>query len=46
MEIIEEVVVKIVPRLFCHNHPKILAFFDQKRLKPISVSALIFNQQA
>ncbi|RQH18865.1 hypothetical protein D5R40_06570 [Okeania hirsuta] len=57
MEIIEEVVVKIVPRFFCHNHPKILAlcscldrnrrtFLDKKKLKPISVSALIFNQQA
>ncbi|NEN90524.1 MAG: hypothetical protein F6K48_17090 [Okeania sp. SIO3H1] len=42
MEIIEEVVVKIVPRFFCHNHPKILAlcssldrnrrtFLDKKR---------------
>ncbi|NET27940.1 MAG: hypothetical protein F6K01_21955 [Okeania sp. SIO1I7] len=57
MRIIEEVVGKIVPRLFCHNRPKILAlcssfhrkagtFSGKKMLKPLSVNALIFNQQA
>ncbi|NEP71633.1 MULTISPECIES: hypothetical protein [Okeania] len=55
--IIEEVGRKVIPRLFCHNRPKILAcmsflhqkactFFDQKRPIPISINGLKFNQQA
>ncbi|NEN91806.1 MAG: hypothetical protein F6K48_24045 [Okeania sp. SIO3H1] len=57
MEITEEVVGKIVPRLFCYNRSKILAlcsschrktdtFLDKKMLQPISVNAFRFNQQA
>ncbi|NER05619.1 MAG: hypothetical protein F6K17_25050 [Okeania sp. SIO3C4] len=53
----EEVGVRIVPRLFCHNRPKILAlcsslsskagtFLDLKMLKPLYVNAFRFNQQA
>ncbi|MGK7921319.1 MAG: hypothetical protein AB4080_15060 [Trichodesmium sp.] len=34
MEIIEKVVVKIVPRFFCHNHPQILAFCSSIERKP------------
>ncbi|OZH55623.1 hypothetical protein AFK68_03400 [Hydrocoleum sp. CS-953] len=54
--IIKEIVGKIVPQFFCHNHPKILAlcssfhrkactFFDLKRLKPLYVNTFRINQQ-
>ncbi|NET16510.1 MAG: hypothetical protein F6K08_28655 [Okeania sp. SIO1H6] len=57
MGIIEEVVGKIFPQFFCHNHSKILAFcsschrkagtfFNPKTHLPISVNTWRINQQA
>ncbi len=57
MEITEEVVVRIIPVLFCHGQPEILTFwglttdflviFKTKiSLKPLSAKALRINQQA